>query len=223
MHAAPEEPRKAGYPKSEATRRSILKAGIRAFAEQGYAAATTRRIAQDAGVALPAIAYHFAGKEGLYSACAEAIVQRHRNDLAEVLATAQTVLEAEPPAPDACRDALARILKSALRSFLNDEDGQARVDFAIRALRDEGEAVSILARELWEPGMDVVARLIAARRGSDLEQRDRTDALLLLSSLLALPLGPAVAMRLLGLKALNDHAFVHLDEAIERQIDRLAP
>ena len=68
----------AGYRKGEETRQRILDAALKAFGEASFIAVTTRRIAQAAGVSLPTLQYYFGDKEGLYRACAEAIVERYR-------------------------------------------------------------------------------------------------------------------------------------------------
>ncbi len=57
---------------SSTTRASLLDAAARMFAEHGYNAATTRRIAAAAGVDAALIARYFGSKEGLYLAVVEA-------------------------------------------------------------------------------------------------------------------------------------------------------
>lgn len=51
---------------SEATRRTIIDAAGRLFAEKGFSGVTAREVAGDAGVALSAIPYHFGSMENLY-------------------------------------------------------------------------------------------------------------------------------------------------------------
>jgi AcrR family transcriptional regulator len=48
--------------------KKLLHAAIEAFASQGFDAASTRAIADQAGVNMALISYHFGGKEGLYDA-----------------------------------------------------------------------------------------------------------------------------------------------------------
>jgi AcrR family transcriptional regulator len=52
----------------EATRERLLRAGLRLFAHQGFAATSTRELAQAAGVNIAAISYYFGDKAGLYRA-----------------------------------------------------------------------------------------------------------------------------------------------------------
>lgn len=53
------------------SRRLLLDAAIRLFAKHGLDGTTVRDLAQEAGVNLCMISYHFGGKEGLYRACLE--------------------------------------------------------------------------------------------------------------------------------------------------------
>src|SRR6202453_2333777 len=68
----------AGYQKGDETRQRILDAALNAFGAASFKVVTTRQITQAAGVSLPTLQYYFGDKEGLYRACAEAIVERYR-------------------------------------------------------------------------------------------------------------------------------------------------
>jgi AcrR family transcriptional regulator len=52
----------------EQSRRRLLLAGLRLFAQQGYANTSTREIAEAAGVNVASISYYFGDKAGLYRA-----------------------------------------------------------------------------------------------------------------------------------------------------------
>lgn len=53
---------------SSKTRRQILRAAVKRFANAGYAAASVQRIVSDAKVSKPALYYHFRDKAGLFQA-----------------------------------------------------------------------------------------------------------------------------------------------------------
>lgn len=64
--------RRAGTPVAKdrrklVTRARILEAAFEQFAQHGFAAATVRHIATDAGVSHPAIYWHFGSKSGVYA------------------------------------------------------------------------------------------------------------------------------------------------------------
>lgn len=58
------------------TKKKLLRAGIKLFAEYGYSATSTRMIAAEAGVNLSAISFHFTNKECLYVSCLEYIHEK---------------------------------------------------------------------------------------------------------------------------------------------------
>ncbi len=57
------------------SRRKLIEAGTRLFGLHGFEATSTRALAQEAGVNLSGILYHFGGKEGLYRAVMEQVIE----------------------------------------------------------------------------------------------------------------------------------------------------
>src|ERR1700690_4395891 len=106
----------AGYPKGEETRQRILEVALKVFGDASYQTATTRRIAEAAGVSLPTLQYYFGDKEGLYRACAEAIVERFRRYTEVAGAKAAESLR-EDCSPEIARTRLKALI-AALGGFL---------------------------------------------------------------------------------------------------------
>lgn len=211
-----------GYAKSAATQAAILAAALAEFGDHGFATATTRRIAARAGVALPAIAYHFGDKQGLYLACAHAIVARYQAAAGALAGRAMALLGDEAASADGYRALLADTLKMVLRLFLDEADGGAHADFATRELRDQGPAFDILHDQLWKPGVEATARLVAGVRGlRAATPADRIDALMLISSLLAFATGRDVSLRILGLEGSGHAALGIIEQAIDASVARL--
>src|SRR5690606_37490820 len=65
---------RAPRPRGE-TRDALIDAGIRIFGRDGYLAATTKTIASEARANQALISYYFGGKDGLYRAVVERIVE----------------------------------------------------------------------------------------------------------------------------------------------------
>src|SRR6516165_651681 len=84
-----------GYPCGEETRARIIAAALKLFGEHGFAGASTRDIAAEAGVNAPALQYYFDNKEGVYLACVEHIVSRVWGHLEPAVTAAQEVLARE--------------------------------------------------------------------------------------------------------------------------------
>lgn len=57
--------------KEKSTEELLLEAAITVFAKQGFAGATVKAIAEEAGVNVSLVSYHYQGKEGLYRTCLE--------------------------------------------------------------------------------------------------------------------------------------------------------
>jgi TetR/AcrR family transcriptional regulator len=67
------------------TRLAILDAALDLFSERSFDGATTRSIAERAGVTQPLLNYHFAGKEELWRAAVDALFERFRTSMQERL------------------------------------------------------------------------------------------------------------------------------------------
>jgi AcrR family transcriptional regulator len=82
----------AGGPRSVPARRAILAAARARFAAEGYASATVRAIAADAGIDASMVMRYFGSKEGLFAAAADidlrlpSLKDVRRDRLGEVLA-----------------------------------------------------------------------------------------------------------------------------------------
>ena len=80
--------REAVKPIKEDTRHRLLRAGLKLFSKSGYESTTVKELADEAGVNVSLVSYHFGGKENLYRACLQQFGQ-------ERLAATQRLLQ--PP------------------------------------------------------------------------------------------------------------------------------
>ncbi|ANC43613.1 CerR family C-terminal domain-containing protein [Pandoraea pnomenusa] len=81
-----------GYQRGEETRARIILAAIKCFGEYGFAGASTRDIAAEAGVNAPALQYYFDNKEGVYKACVEYIADLILGQMSAAIEAAEQVL-----------------------------------------------------------------------------------------------------------------------------------
>lgn len=65
----------------------ILEAALQLFAEQGYAATSTSKVAKEAGVSEGLIFRHFKNKEGLLEAIFNAVAERTKDIFADIVLT----------------------------------------------------------------------------------------------------------------------------------------
>ena len=141
----------AGYRKGEETRQRILDAALKAFGEAPFKAVTTRRIAQTAGVSLPTLQYYFGDKEGLYRACAEAIVERYRHATGAAAQAARAL--SEDGAVETTRAQLKALIRALAGFLVGSTEAERWAQFVARELRDPGPAFEILYENLWRPGV----------------------------------------------------------------------
>lgn len=151
-------PASGGYARGDEKRERIIEAALRCFGEDGYLGASTRRIAQEAGVNPPAIQYYFDGKEGLYRACGDHVVARFRAVLRPAYAQAAAADEAE--------SAMAALLDlvEAVATFLLgtvEEDGWAPFLARSQTKEDSGPKNEEAGRELQQELHDACIRLVS--------------------------------------------------------------
>lgn len=210
-----------GYRKGEVARQRILEAALRAFGAHGFKGATTRGIAEDAGVQLPALTYYFGGKEGLYVACAEEIVARHRARMFEPILSSPAALGA-PARPADARRALKTIVGTLAQQLAAAQESESWTAFVLREMAEHGPAFDILYEQVWAPGVALVAHLIGQAQGGKTSARAaHIEALLLLSSLSAFSIARPVALRSLGWRDATGKRFAEIRQVLDAQIDRL--
>ena len=104
-------------------RARLLRAGLRLFAHQGYAATSTRELAQAAGVNVASISYYFGDKAGLYRAVFFEPLGEIADDIA-AFSGAQLSIE----------DALRGFYAGFLEPLSQGEDGQLCVKLRMREM-----------------------------------------------------------------------------------------
>ncbi len=82
-----------GYQRGEETRARIILAAIKCFGEFGFTGASTRDIANEAGVNAPALQYYFDNKEGVYKACVEYILGLVLGQMGGAIESAERVVQ----------------------------------------------------------------------------------------------------------------------------------
>lgn len=210
----------SGYAKGEAARLRILDAALAAFGEGGFKGATTRQIAEAAGVNLPALKYYFGGKEGLYLACAEEIVARYRARMVEPILQAQAMLEARHT-PETARTTLKTVVRALADQMIETREAETWAGFVLREMAEPGPAFAILYEQVWAPGVNIVAYMIGLASGLN-PKAAHIEALLLISSLSAFGTARPVSLQSLGWENVEGERFEQVMSNLNRRIDELA-
>jgi AcrR family transcriptional regulator len=142
------------HSRGEDTRRRILETALQVFATEGYEGASTRQLAERAGVNLPAIQYYFGSKEGLFRAVIDSIIERTEQHMAPLAVEVRAALAD----PATSHEALLELLCRMLEAFVSLVTGGPHVE-AKRLLfaRSEVEDTPGL-EQLHESGMHHVFR-----------------------------------------------------------------
>ncbi|MBP7705376.1 MAG: CerR family C-terminal domain-containing protein [Caulobacter sp.] len=211
----------AGSRKGDATRARVLEVALDVFGREGFAGATTRRIAEQAGASLPTLNYYFGDKEGLYRACAEEIARRYRDVMGAAALEAVEALRSPMDAATA-RTQLKALFGDLARFLMTDDGGRIRALFVQREMTDPGAASEILYATVWAPGIELAAALISrAMDQAPITAEARVRAVLLISSLTNFQTGRDVIARALGEAGSDLDQVAVVIGVIEEQIDAI--
>ena len=157
-------PTEGGYARGEETRARIVEAALKVFAAEGFAGASTRRIAAEAGVNPPALQYYFDSKEGLHRACGDVIIAYCKATLDPARDRAQGVLE-QGSADDAV-EAVCHFLDVLADLSVTSRETPVWSQFMARAQTDDGgPAYSYIKSTVSGPIHGMMAALVGKAIG----------------------------------------------------------
>ncbi len=152
--------------RGEDTRRRILEAALSLFAAVGFDSASTRAIAEQAGVNLPAIQYYFGSKVGLYRAAIAHIGEQAAQAITPIAVRVRTVLDTGTPGRAQLINLLCEMVDALVTLFLDDSlpERESRSLFVSRVEIEHTAALDPLS-EIWRqhvlaPSSALVGRLV---------------------------------------------------------------
>lgn len=152
------------------TRELLLNAALKLFARYGYSGASTRAIADYAGVNQALINYHFKGKRGLYLAVFEKI----KNDILQNLGSRLnkvfelSIMDSIPHA--ICLDAVFALSDNAIEMLVSD-DMDDKSQLILREQQNPTEAFDIIYYGFMEPALNCMHKLLL-QINSDISPQD---------------------------------------------------
>ncbi|MEC3861558.1 CerR family C-terminal domain-containing protein [Mesobacterium sp. TK19101] len=141
------------------TRAALVQAALELFGQQGFDATSTRQLAERAGVNVAAISYHFGGKAGLRSACAQAVVSRISQAFGAAMDSDM------PQSPAAAADQIEAVLRRLVSLLVAAPDTQGMVAFVLRELSHPGEVTDTIYSQVFAPRHAHLCRLWAIATG----------------------------------------------------------
>lgn len=107
------------------TRGKLIEAGLRLFGLHGFEATSTRALAQEAGVNLSAILYHFGGKEGLYGAVVEHIVSTKLTEIGPGLLRVMTTCANPASSREELLEAMRFLVRTTVSVMLGSPESRS--------------------------------------------------------------------------------------------------
>ncbi|ABR63496.1 DUF1956 domain-containing protein [Sinorhizobium medicae] len=152
--------------RGDATREKLLIIAIDVFGRYGFDGATTRKLADAAGVNLQAIPYYFGGKEGLYIAAAEHLASAiggHVGDLRSTIVSRIAELDAAGAQLTSAeaRHFLTQMVQRMIILFVSKQS-ESWARFIIREQMEPTEAFRRIYGSIMGPMIEMARRLIGA-------------------------------------------------------------
>jgi TetR/AcrR family transcriptional regulator, regulator of cefoperazone and chloramphenicol sensitivity len=114
------------------------------------------------------------------------------------------------------------VIGALARFLVGSRETERWAHFVARELRDPGPAFEILYANLWRPGVEITARLIACILGKPKnDPAARIQALLLISSLLVFQSGRSMSLRAMQWTTIGHEELAMVLSGLKAQIDAI--
>jgi len=174
-------PADGGYARGDETRARIISAAIEVFGMHGFGGASTRMLAESAGVTLPALHYYFDSKEGVYLACAEHIAEQLDERFRALTGRAAAALGEAAVPRTRLLELLLTVVDGFADFFLGAHELEKWVMFIIREQAQPTKAFDVIFERVMQRTFNTLATLVSRlleRPASDMEVRIRTFTLI---------------------------------------------
>lgn len=204
---------------SPTTREALLDAGIKLFGQHGFAATSTRALAEAAGANIAAIAYHFGSKEGLREACGREAARRLAEDVVGgAVAGLDQALDAGMSAEQA-QARLVMLVDILVPALVGRADLDPVVRFVLREQTEMSSAFASVHDAFIAPTHTRLCRLWAAATGepSDSTQA-RLSTLTLLAQIIYFRIARNVALKRLGWTTIGSNEAGEIAATVKRNL-----
>ena len=134
------------------TKEALLEAAGELFADYGFDGASTRMIAEKAGVNIAAINYHFGGKENLYLATLHAMLDKGSCSWTRLMDRAATLAREGA----STEYALYTVLREHLTNNFGDDIPRWRAKLILRAMQEPSPVLKSLSTERFIPEIQAI-------------------------------------------------------------------
>jgi TetR/AcrR family transcriptional regulator, regulator of cefoperazone and chloramphenicol sensitivity len=203
-------------------RQRLIDAGLEIFGTYNLEGATTRQLAEHAGVNQAAIPYYFGGKEGLYLAVIEYLFSTNFAVIAPVVTALQLELARKKPTTDEALALLKRLLNTMAERVLTRKASSTWARIVMREQMQPTQAFSLI----YEKGIRRVHETVSMLLAIILEKKptDRKVVLrshMVVGQIFVFLAGRETIRRRLGLTGYTDEEVKEIKQALEEQLNLL--
>jgi TetR/AcrR family transcriptional regulator, regulator of cefoperazone and chloramphenicol sensitivity len=205
-------------------RARLIQAAAEIFGTYNLEGATTRQLAQHAGVNQAAIPYYFGGKEGLYMATIEHFFAVHTPRIQSLVVEIQSRAGSEPITQAEALDLLKELLERLLEILLRQQTNRSFGRIIIREQMQPTKAFDLIYDRVIRHVHETMSALLAVILG-----REPTDRLVILRTqmmvgqVLVFLSGRETIRRRLNLTGYSEAEFAEIKTALAEQLDLLKP
>ncbi len=181
-------------------RERLLEAATDVFGRHGYDAATTRMIAGEAGVNIAAIPYYFQGKEGLYLAVVDHVVELITGHLAAIRREVELETFAAPDAGDRAAELLEKFLGRMLDFMIGSSQAPRAARIILREHLYPTAAYDRIFSGFMSASINTLAGLILRLSGGLSERNARIRAMALVGQILVFRIARESVVRALNME-----------------------
>lgn len=209
--------------RGETTRQRLIDAALAVFGEFGFEGASTRRLANKAGANLAAIPYHFGGKEGLYRAAAEYIVERITDQTTGMLQEIEHALLTVPLPRATALGLLHKYTDTLVAIMLGSREADSWAAFIMKEQLQPGAAFEILykgmMRRIHEAGAGLLAVLFKQPKN---EISIKLRAITIFGQILIFRTSRHAVLRQVGWKEFSHDRLQLIRAIIRENVERIA-
>ncbi len=205
-------------------RARLLDAAAEIFGTYNLEGATTRQLAERAGVNQAAIPYYFGGKEGLYLATVEHFFSVHAPAIQSVVMEIEARLAAGSIDRTEALNLLKKLLEQMLEILLRQQTNRSFGRIIIREQMQPTKAFDLIYERVIRHVHEAISALLAIVL--DRPADDRTVILraqMIVGQILVFLSGRETIRRRLNLVGYSEQEFAEIKAALHEQLDLLQP
>ena len=182
------------------SRQRLLEIAVDVFGKHGYEAATTRMIAGEAGVNVAAIPYYFNGKEGLYQAVVNYIVEKIEANAGATFREMSALASKKNLSRKEALSALETLLEAIINFMVGSPEAPRISRIILREQIDPSPAYDIIFSRIMSPFINNIAAFLTAA-SKNISPREATlRAMAIIGQVIAFRVARETSVRSMGLK-----------------------